>query len=405
MDMGNSYSYKKKQIIGAGLSMVASTYGLSRYIIGLFIPNIKVDFGLSIEMMGAIVSLSYLAYLLATIIGGVLSFRVGPRYLIIAGGLCASIGLITISLSLNIYLLIIGIIVAGMSPGFAYPPLSDAIVLMIEQADRDNVYTIINSGTSIGVIISAPIAIFSANNWREAWLFFAIIAMGSTIWNAVIITRQNIQNKSKIFIKISASWLLNKNSYRLFFYSFFLGIVTSVYWTFSVDFIVSSNSYIYLFNKQISDTLFSKLFWSLVGISGLFGSFASFFVKKVGIKKMTQIGMLLISLSILLLVLCYNNSFFLLLSSFIFGGVFISTTAFVGIWSINIFFDRPAIGFGISFFLLSLGQLIGPITFGWIAGCIGLTSIFYITACVGVICSFIRANDDIYSMSSATIRS
>jgi len=402
--MRNEGTHSQKQVIGAGLAIVASTYGLSRYVIGLFIPDIKATFGLSIEFMGVIASCSYVGYLLATVIGSIYSFRFGPRYLIITGGVCAFVGLLIVSLTTNIWLLILGITIAGMSPGLSYPPLSDAIVLMLKQSDRDFAYTAINSGTSIGVIISAPIAILASENWRQAWLFFSIFAIASTIWNAAIMTRRKLKTTSDKNFSVSFSWLFNKDSYGLFLYSFFLGIVTSVYWTFSVEFIVTQSSYIYIMNWQISNVLFSKLFWSCVGISGLFGGFASFFVKKFGLRKMTQTGILLICLSITLLTIFYNNWFCLLFSSLIFGGVFISTTAFIGIWSIHVFYKRPAVGFGLSFFLLSLGQLIGPVLFGIIAGKYGMDSIFYIATLIGIICSFVRANREIHSMTPSEIK-
>jgi predicted MFS family arabinose efflux permease len=397
--MRNREIHSQKQVIGAGLAIVASTYGLSRYVIGLFIPDIKATFGLSVELMGAIASCSYVGYLLATVIASIYSFKFGPRYLIIAGGVCAFVGLMLVSLTTNIWLLILGITIAGMSPGLSYPPLSDAIVLMLKQSDRDFAYTVINSGTSIGVIISAPLAILAGENWREAWFFFSIIAIVSTVWNAAIMTRRKLKTTSNKSFNISFSWIFNKDSHELFIYSFFLGIVTSVYWTFSVEYIVTQSSDIYVMNWQISNVLFSKFFWSCVGISGLFGGFASFFVKKFGLRKMTQTGMLLICLSIILLTIFYDNWFFLLFSSLIFGSVFISTTAFIGIWSIHVFYMRPAVGFGLSFFLLTLGQLVGSVLFGIIAGAYGMDSIFYIATLIGIICSFVRANEEIYSMT------
>lgn len=46
-------------LIPAGLAIVVSTYGLARYSYGLFVPQIRADFNLSVEMMGRIASGSY----------------------------------------------------------------------------------------------------------------------------------------------------------------------------------------------------------------------------------------------------------------------------------------------------------------------------------------------------------
>ncbi len=61
------------QFIGAGVAIVASTYGLSRYVFGLFIPNIKEDLGLSIEWLGVIASSSYVGYMIAMAISSLIA--------------------------------------------------------------------------------------------------------------------------------------------------------------------------------------------------------------------------------------------------------------------------------------------------------------------------------------------
>lgn len=72
-------------VVGAGLLIVASTYGLSRYTYGLFVPAIRHDFDLDQATVGAIGSASYLGYLLATLVSPLLVRRFSPRLPIIVG--------------------------------------------------------------------------------------------------------------------------------------------------------------------------------------------------------------------------------------------------------------------------------------------------------------------------------
>ena len=69
-----------------------------------------------------------------------------------------------------------------------------------------------------------------------------------------------------------------------------------------------------------------------------------------------------------------------MLSGALFGAGFITITALLGIWSVYIFNDHPSAGFGVTFFLISLGQFIGPICAGFIGATYGLPLLFLCTA-------------------------
>lgn len=159
-------------IVGAGLLIVASTYGLSRYTYGLFVPAIRDDFNLSQTAVGAIGSASYLGYLLATLVSPLLVRHFNPRMPIILGGMTATLGMLLVALAGNPVWLALGVTLAGCSPGLAYPPLSDAIKQLCLAEKQSRYYAIINSGTSFGVMVSGPLALLRALNGN--WLGCAL---------------------------------------------------------------------------------------------------------------------------------------------------------------------------------------------------------------------------------------
>lgn len=108
--------------IGAGVSIVAVTYGFSRYVFGLFIPEIKADFGLSTEWMGVIANTSYLGFLIAMMVSSLMASTLGPRRTVVLGGCVAVVGLTILAFAHHPWMLALGVIIAGMSPGFSYPP-------------------------------------------------------------------------------------------------------------------------------------------------------------------------------------------------------------------------------------------------------------------------------------------
>lgn len=63
----------------AGVAAQGVTFGFARYGYGLFLPEIRRQFDLSVSLVGVIGSATYVSYLIALLLVGVLSTRWGPR--------------------------------------------------------------------------------------------------------------------------------------------------------------------------------------------------------------------------------------------------------------------------------------------------------------------------------------
>jgi MFS family permease len=55
------------------------------------------------------------------------------------------------------------------------------------------------------------------------------------------------------------------------------------------------------------------------------------------------------------------------------------------VWGIRLFHERPSIASGTVFFFLSVGTIMGPILFGWIAPRIGAVPFFLALAALSVL--------------------
>ncbi len=69
----------------AGFCATAVTFGPARNGYGLFLPEIREEFGLSTELLGFIASGLYAGYLGALVVVGFLAARVGPRVPVLVG--------------------------------------------------------------------------------------------------------------------------------------------------------------------------------------------------------------------------------------------------------------------------------------------------------------------------------
>jgi predicted MFS family arabinose efflux permease len=392
--MSTPLSISPAKLIPAGLAIVASTYGLARYTYGLFVPEIQAEFGISTEIMGLIASGSYGGYLGATLFGSSISGVMGPRLPIIIGGLAATIGMTIIALSQSPWLLALGVILAGTSPGFTYPPIADAVMEYISRSQQNRTYAVINSGTSVGVIIAGPSALLVTGDWRWAWGGFAVFAAIATFWNALLLpSRKHAQGLYTSVPKLRWAWFVGSRSARLFIVAFLFGSVTAVYWTFAVDLLISYGT---LIETQ------SRVFWVIIGAFGLLGGAAGDLVSRFGLRSTFRIAIIVVAIGIGLPALLPTQGMAVFPSAMAFGATFILITGLFGIWSVHVFYDRPSAGFGATFFMISAGQLIGPSIAGVLAAWWEMTFVFQLSSLLCFATAFFGPRQELFTMSRTT---
>ncbi|WP_235421125.1 MFS transporter [Erwinia oleae] len=160
-----------------GFSLIAVTYGMARFSWGLMLPEVAHDIPFSSRLAGVLTACSFAAYCVSIIAASLLAQRIGPRLPAVVAALCAAVGLLLLALSSSPLMLANGLFIAGLSAGLASPALADAVSLMIDIKRQPQVNTIINAGTSAGIIFSVPILLFMPGGWRAACLLFAVIAL------------------------------------------------------------------------------------------------------------------------------------------------------------------------------------------------------------------------------------
>ncbi len=367
-------------VIPPCILIVAVTYGFARYSFGLFLPEIRHDMGMSIVQAGAAVSTSYFGYLVASLVATAISGRTGPKMPVVLGGVLATTGLLVASFATSSSLLIAGLFVAGMSPGLSYPPLSDAITRMVVARDRDWIYTSINSGTSIGIVISAPVALFFVADWRLCLFSFAVIAALVTIWNLMIMpSGPFIDNSIHARWPVTFEWMVNRRSIPLYLSAFLFGISSSIYWVFSPELLI---------NNQGLSKYFTTIFWLFIGLSGLLGAGVGGLLRQVGLRMALLVTLGVYSVSLILFAFAPSSAAAALASASLFGAAFIAVTGIFGVWSMYVFPERPSAGFGAVFLLISIGQFFAPVVGGRIAEEYGMEMLFAGACVIGMACLF-----------------
>jgi len=377
MTVRSSFSWRaapesaSRELTPAGIAIVAATYGLARYAYGLFLPDIQSDLALATATMGLIAASSYGGYLVATLIASWVSALTGPRLPVVLGGVAAATGMAAISIASGPWFLAAGVFLAGMSPGLAYPPLSDAVVRLVPDRRQERVYTWINSGTGFGVLMAGPLAVYAGTDWRYAWALFAAFAVFATLWNARLMPTGPFAPAHTALPPLRWRWFARPGAGALFVGAAIFGISTSVYWTFAVDLLVTAGS---LSQSQ------AATFWASIGAAGILGAGAGRLVHRFGLRAVFLVSVSATAAAIATVALFPQHLAISLASGAAFGTAFIVVTALFGIWSIRLFYDRPSAGFGATFFLISLGQMAGPAVAGYLIGAIPMATVFFLAS-------------------------
>ncbi len=384
--------------------MIAVTYGLARFAYGLFLPEMREAFDLSPSLLGAIGAGSYLAYCVAVVISLVFTSRTGPRWMAVAAGTAAVVGMAVVAGAPAPWVLALGIVVGGSSTGLASPPMGEAVARTIRDGLQDRANALINSGTSVGVALSGPAALLLSGQWRLAWVAFALVGLAVLAWNAAVMPREAVADQDQDEdgaeagdgsgrTRLSFSYLVGarvrSRSLPLFVSAFGLGFASAVYWTFSRDLVVQVGGL-----GQTGSTLF----WTVIGVSGLAGGAAGDLVRRFGLAAVLRGALVSMAGSMALLAVAPGVLPLAYASAALFGSTYILLTGVVLVWSVGVFRERPSAGLGAGFLLIAVGQVVGSPVAGALAGTTSPTTAFFSFAGVAVLTALVRPHSDLQGL-------
>lgn len=382
--------------VPAGLAMIAVTYGLARFAYGLFLPELREAFDLDDSVLGAIGAGSYAGYCGAIVISLIYTSRIGPRSMVAAAGLTAVAGMTLIATAPTAIFLAVGVVVAGSSTGLASPPMAEAVSKVVERQRRDRSNTLINSGTSVGVALSGPVALVATGQWRLAWAAFAAAGLLVLAWNIAVMPDRSVRNEGEVPTgfdnqqpatdppRLTFDWFVGQRSLPLFASSVGLGIASAAYWTFSRDLITGAGE-----QSQVSSTVF----WVVLGVSGLAGGAAGDLIKKFGLRVVLRGALLIMAVSIGTLAVAPGTLLVSYPSAALFGATYIMLTGIILVWTVRVFEERPSAGLGSAFLLIAAGQILGSYFAGILATVTSLQTTFLVFAGIAVLATVASPDD------------
>ncbi|WP_422745776.1 MFS transporter [Mycobacterium sp. WMMD1722] len=360
-------------IVAAGTLLTACCYGFARFAYGLFTPVLSGAFALTPAAIGLIGSGSYVGYCVAVIASTVLTERIGARRVAVGAGLVATAGMSMVAAAPSTALLATGVLIAGSSTGLASPPLAAAVARWVRAEVRDRAQTVVNAGTGVGVVMSAPIALMLFGQWRLAWAVMAAITAAVTVMVAWVIPAPT-ETPGRSLPHVAS----RPGTVGLVAASVLTGFGSAAVWT---------------FGRELADGLgetTSVVAWTLLGGAGIAGAFGGDLVTRIGLAPAWRITSLAMAGATLIYGLCADVAIAVLLAAAAFGAAYITATGLVLVWATRVFADSVSFGVALSFFGIAAGQALGAPAVGVLAEAVGLATAFVIAAAAGVTAMALR---------------
>jgi predicted MFS family arabinose efflux permease len=369
----------------AGFSATAATFGPARNGYGLFLPDIRDEFGLSTEVLGFVASGLYAGYLAALLAVGLLAARTGPRLPVLAGLLSAGVGTALVALSPNPAVLAAGVVLAGTGAGWSWAPYNDAVGRTAPAPSRDRVLSVISTGTTFGIALTGLAALGAATYglpWRAAWFAFAAGSLAVAALNAALLPRGPANTgETKTPGCPGLGWFWCAASAPLFGVALSFGVVNAVYWSFAVDLVSGAVG---------STPATGPLLYVALGVFGFSGLATGDAVARFGLRRTLAATLVALGVAAGLLGVAPGSLTAVAASAVLFGSGVMFMSALLSVWSSDVFRERPSTGFSAALLLFGVGSIAGPAAVGATADRYGLGGIFLLVAALAILTALVR---------------
>lgn len=366
-------------LAASGSATIAVAFGFARYGYGLFVPTFRERFGLSTAAVGVIGSAAYVAYLVGLLGSGRMTARCGPRRPVLVGSLSAAVGMAVIATSTRPAQLVVGVVLAASSAGWAWAPFADAVSAVVLPSVRNRVLAAIGTGTTFGLVVAGPVALLCdrTGSWRAAWVAFALIAAVTALSNARLLPSVESAGREPL---PPLRRPVPPEVRRLLGQAFIYGTVAAVYYTYAVDLAVDAG---------LART-WSALLWTLVGIGGVSGVTTGDLVGRIGARPAFLGCLVLLAISIALLALAPAAPLLVGVAALGFGFAYMPMASLLTLWNQELHAEAPTAGFTRVLAAMAAGSIAGPVVLGPLAGVVGLRAVFLVLAGLALIAIRLR---------------
>ncbi len=157
----------------AGMLLIAATYGMARFGVGLFAPALAASRPELVGVLGWAAAAQFTSYSVAALVAARLVDR-HPRTGLVLAGATAAAGCLGVAVATDPALFVLAVLVGGLGGGFASPALVPVLDALVKPEASATAQSIANAGTAVGVI-GAGLLVFAVPSIGPAWILMAVI--------------------------------------------------------------------------------------------------------------------------------------------------------------------------------------------------------------------------------------
>ena len=333
----------------AGVLLVAATYGMARFGVGLLHPAMTVerpDIAAALPSAGAAQFASY------CVAAGVAACLVPRRSRAVAGaaGVVAGLGCLGLAFSTSPGWFVASAFVSGAGAGLASPALVGLLDAVIPERMASTAQAVVNSGTSVGVVVTGVLAT-TITAPGLAWALMAAVCAATAA--AVVVLSSGT-------LVVDASPPRSegrRHSLALpIMLALLAGVISAAVWTFGPTVVVARGA---LEPDQVG------LLWTALGLGGLAGAFIERPVSRCGpTTAFLLCTTTLLVGSIAVLAPGHGGRMWTLIGAACFGAAYMAMSSVLILWGRLLDPRRGAAATAWLFIALAVGQAMGAQALG-----------------------------------------
>ena len=162
----------------AGTLLIASTYGMARFGVGLFAPRLVAERPELAPVVGWAAAAQFVSYSLAAAVAARVSDR-RPRAAVLVAGTTAALGCVGVATTASAGWFVVLVFVGGTGAGLASPALVRLVDAVTPPHAAATAQSLVNTGTAVGVVVAGTLALGVTSTAGAWWTMAALNAVAA----------------------------------------------------------------------------------------------------------------------------------------------------------------------------------------------------------------------------------
>lgn len=336
----------------AGTALIAATYGMARFGVGLFAPRLVAERPALEPVIGWAAAAQFTSYSLAAALASRLADR-RPRTGVALAGATAALGCLGVASTASAGWFVALVFVGGMGAGFASPALVRVVDAVTGPERAATAQSLVNTGTAVGVVVTGLVAL-AAPSVTVAWRAMAAVS-GLAAGGVLLLVRR----RSDLVAPASAdgqeayAWrpLATPSAAAVV-----VGAGSALVWSFGPLLATGPGT---VGEGQVG------LLWIALGVGGLAGPLTGALVDHAGLARAWQasVGLVVLANLALAAAVGLGTGWATYVAMACFGAGYMCLSGVLILWAREVWPDAAGRGTSALFIALAVGQAVGALGF------------------------------------------